>query len=93
MYTVILEAQLRIGGCDSLKEKRHIVKHTITQLRKLFLASVSETGQQDKLDRLQLGVAVACSDMPGAQSMLQSITDWVYENEQFINADVVGEII
>lgn len=88
MYVVCIEANARISGCRSLKDKRSIVSRTMADIRKTFHASVAETAMQDNLDRLCIGVAVACSSMGIAQSIIQAIEDWFYSHPELINPDV-----
>ena len=48
---------LRIPGCRSLKEKRHVVKSLTAGLRSTFNVSVAEVDHQDLWQRTALDVA------------------------------------
>jgi Uncharacterized protein conserved in bacteria len=48
---------LRIPGCASLKEKRHVVKSLTAAIRAKFNVSVAETGHHDLWQRTELAVA------------------------------------
>jgi uncharacterized protein YlxP (DUF503 family) len=50
---------LHLPGCRGLKEKRMIVKSLKTRIRNEFEVSAAEVGDQDLLQRAQLGVAAA----------------------------------
>ena len=49
---------LRIPGCRSLKEKRHVIKGLTGAIRSTFEASVAEVDHQDLWQRAAIGVAV-----------------------------------
>jgi uncharacterized protein YlxP (DUF503 family) len=48
---------LRIPGCTSLKEKRHVVKGLAQGLRQRFNVAVAEVDHQDQWQRTRLGVS------------------------------------
>ena len=49
---------LRIPGCRSLKQKRHVVKGLSEAIRSKFTVSVAEVDHQELWQRTALGVAV-----------------------------------
>lgn len=93
MFVVCIEASARISGCRSLKDKRSLTSRAMTAIRKTFSASVAETALQDSLDRVCLGVALACSDMDIAQRTAQAVEDWFYDHPELINPDVQVNIV
>ena len=64
---------LRIPGCGSLKEKRHVVKTLTTAIRSRFNASVAEADHQDLWQRATLGVSVVATDGYHAKRVLHEI--------------------
>jgi uncharacterized protein YlxP (DUF503 family) len=49
--------ELRIPGCTSLKEKRHVVKGLTSGLRGKFNLAVAEVDHHDQWQRATLGVS------------------------------------
>jgi uncharacterized protein YlxP (DUF503 family) len=48
---------LRIPGCSSLKQKRHVVKSLTSAIRQTFQVSVAEVDHQDLWQRTAIAVA------------------------------------
>jgi uncharacterized protein YlxP (DUF503 family) len=71
---------LHLPGCRGLKEKRMIVKSLKTRIRNEFEVSAAEVGDQDLLQRAQLGVAAAGADQAPLDALLQHILRFVEEN-------------
>ena len=53
---------LRVPGCTSLKEKRHVVKTLIASLRGTFNLAVAEVDHQDLWQRTAIGVSAVASE-------------------------------
>ncbi|HXF57891.1 MAG TPA: DUF503 domain-containing protein [Actinomycetota bacterium] len=53
---------LRIPGCTSLKEKRHVVKTLTASLRQRFNVAVAEVDHHDLWQRATLGVSSVAQD-------------------------------
>jgi uncharacterized protein YlxP (DUF503 family) len=53
--------ELRIPGCTSLKEKRHVVKGLTAGLRGKFNLAVAEVDHHDQWQRATLGVSAVSS--------------------------------
>ena len=62
MLVALERFDLRIPGCTSLKEKRHVVKALTGSLRSKFNVSVSEVDHQDLWQRSQMSVVTVGSD-------------------------------
>jgi uncharacterized protein len=71
---------LHLPGCRGLKEKRMIVKSLKTRIRNEFEVSAAEVGDQDLLQRSQLGVAAIGPDQQPLDAMLQNILRFVENN-------------
>ncbi len=57
MLVAVTRFDLRIPGCGSLKEKRHVVKTLIASLRGKFNVAVAEVDHHDLWQRARLTVA------------------------------------
>jgi uncharacterized protein YlxP (DUF503 family) len=72
--------ELHIDGCNSLKEKRAVVRSLKDRLRGRHNVSIAETDHQDIWQRAELSAAVVSSDRRRAQEMLSRI-DSVVESD------------
>jgi uncharacterized protein YlxP (DUF503 family) len=77
---------LRIPGCRSLKEKRHVVKSLTAGLRAAFNVSVAEVDHHDLWQRAALDVAT----VGGSEYHLRKV---MLEIEKFIEGWVEVELI
>lgn len=77
MHAVALRIELRIRGARSLKEKRHTVKSVTTQLASTFGVAVAEVDDQDKWQKLTLGVAAVSAEAGHLTRMVHSIERWL----------------
>jgi uncharacterized protein YlxP (DUF503 family) len=71
---------LHLPGCRGLKEKRMIVKSLKARIRNELEVSVAEVGDQDLLQRAQLGVAAVGPDQQPLDALLQRILSFVEGN-------------
>jgi len=71
---------LHLPGCRGLKEKRMIVRSLKARIRSEFEVSSAEVGNQDLLQRAQLGVAAVGPDQPPLDALLQRVLTFVQEN-------------
>ena len=71
---------LHLPGCRGLKEKRMIVKSLKSRIRNEFEVSAAEVGDQDVLQRSQLGVAVVGPDQKPLDALLQDVLQFVENN-------------
>jgi len=71
---------LHLPGCRGLKEKRMIVRSLKARIRSEFEVSSAEVGDQDLLQRAQLGVAAVGPDQPPLDALLQRVLTFVQEN-------------
>lgn len=86
MLVILARADLRIPGCRSLKEKRHVVKTLTAAIRSRFEVSVAEVGSQDLWQRAELGLAVVAADAHHARRVVHAI-------ERFIEGSPGVEVI
>ena len=63
--------ELHLFGCQSLKDKRTIVKSLKDRMHNRFNVSVAETAHQDLWQRCELTAAVVTTDRRHAESVLR----------------------
>jgi uncharacterized protein len=63
--------ELHLPACQSLKDKRQILKSLKDRLHQRFNLSAAETDHQDLWQRAELTVAVVSTDRRHAESVLQ----------------------
>ncbi len=63
--------ELHLPGCQSLKDKRTIVKSLKDRMHNSFNVSVAETGHQDLWQRCELTAAVVTTDRRHAENVLR----------------------
>lgn len=73
MLVLLARVDVRIPGCSSLKEKRHVVKGIIAAIRSRYEVSVAEVGAHDLWQRSELGVAVVGADLHQARRVMHGI--------------------
>jgi uncharacterized protein YlxP (DUF503 family) len=64
---------LRIPGCGSLKEKRHVVKTLSNAIRTKFNVAVAEVDYRDLWQRTALGVAAVSGERYHARKVLHEV--------------------
>jgi len=69
--------ELEVFGCQSLKDKRSVVKSLKDRLHDRFNVSVAETGHQELWQRAELTACVVSNQRRQAESVLQSADDLV----------------
>jgi uncharacterized protein YlxP (DUF503 family) len=62
MIVAITTWDLHLPACQSLKEKRSVLKPLTSALRRTLNVSVAETGQQDLWQRAEIACAAVGSD-------------------------------
>ncbi len=62
MMAAMCRFDLRIPGCTSLKEKRHVVKTLTASVRQKFNVAVAEVDHHDLWQRTAIGVAAVATD-------------------------------
>jgi uncharacterized protein YlxP (DUF503 family) len=64
--------ELHLDGCQSLKDKRHVLKSLKDRLHNTFNVSAAETDHHDLWQRAELSVCVVSTDRQHAASVLQA---------------------
>jgi len=87
MLVAVERFDLRIPGCASLKEKRHVVKTLTAAIRSKFNVSVAEIDHHDLWQRTALGVAVVAGEQYHAKRVLHEVEKLV---ERWAEVEVIG---
>lgn len=80
MVIGVCTLELDIGGSNSLKEKRGVIKPIIHRLRKEFNVSVAEVDMNDAHRAAVMGIACVSNDERHAHSQLMSVLNWLESN-------------
>ncbi len=83
---------LYIDGCQSLKDKRQIIKSLKTRIRNNFNVSVIEFGDQDLWQRCKIGIVCGALDRAGADSVLNKVVEFLQREKSVSIIDVEKEI-
>ncbi|NCA98600.1 MAG: DUF503 domain-containing protein [Clostridia bacterium] len=73
MQVAIMQLDLMLYSCHSLKDKRTVTSRLKADLQHRFAVSVAEVAFQDQHSRLGLGLAAAGSDRKTLEKLLQNI--------------------
>jgi uncharacterized protein YlxP (DUF503 family) len=86
MLVGILVVDLYLPNCNSLKEKRSILKRLKDRVRNNFNVSISEIDDQDVWRRAQLGIACISNNGKDANQLLNKVVN-------FIESEAIAEIL
>lgn len=86
MVIGVIKLKLYVPWVHSLKEKRMIVKSLCGKVRNKFNASIAEVEEQDTHQTIVFGLSCITSDTSHADSILDSIIN-------FIEGNTEGEIL
>ncbi len=90
MLVALERFDLRIPGCSSLKEKRHVVKTLTAGIRSKFNVSVAEVDHHDLWQRTALGVSAVAGDAYHARRVMHEVEKFVerWAEVEVIDADL-----
>jgi uncharacterized protein YlxP (DUF503 family) len=77
MLVALARFDLKIPGCRSLKEKRHVVKGLTAALQQTFNVSVAEVDHQELWQRTALGVAVVGGEGHHVRKVMHEVERFV----------------
>jgi uncharacterized protein YlxP (DUF503 family) len=86
MLVALERFDLRIPGCGSLKEKRHVVKALTNGLRKTFPVSVAEVDHHDLWQRTAIAVAAVGAEQFHLRRVMHEVERFV---DRFVEVDVI----
>lgn len=87
-----MEIQLRLEGCNSLKDKRRILRSLTDRLRREFGVAIAEVDDQDLWGNATVGVACVSNDARHAESVLQHVLD-VFDDCPVVAVDAVAKSV
>ena len=79
MFVGAAVVELHLHGCQSLKQKRGIVRSIIGRVRNRFNVAVAEVGGQDKWQISQLGLSATGGDAVVVRRVLDRGTTYIEE--------------
>ncbi|MEX2422150.1 MAG: DUF503 domain-containing protein [Actinomycetota bacterium] len=90
MLVAMERFDLRIPGCGSLKEKRHVVKTLTSGIRSKFNVSVAEVDHHDLWQRTAIAVAAVAGEQYHARRVLHEVEKLVdrWDDVEVIDADI-----
>ena len=77
MLVALERFDLRIPGCGSLKEKRHVVKALVSGIRSKFNVSVAEVDHHDLWQRTTLAVSVVAQEAYHARKVMHEVARFI----------------
>lgn len=80
MKIIVIKVNLRASWVHSIKEKRMVVKSLIKRIQNTFNVSVGEVENQDIHQSIVIGLSGVCVDNKQANSIIDNITNFIYEN-------------
>ena len=86
MLVALERFDLRIPGCRSLKEKRHVVKALTNGLRARFPVSVAEVDHHDLWQRTAIAVAAVGNDQHHLRRVMHEVEKAV---DRWLEIDVI----
>ena len=86
MLVALERFDLRIPGCRSLKQKRHVLKSLTNAIRSIFNVSVAEVDHLDLWQRTAIAVAATGAEQFHVRKVMQQV-------ERFIEAWGEVEVI
>jgi uncharacterized protein len=89
----LLHVALRIPVCNSLKEKRSVVKPCIHHLRRELNLAVAEIGDQDVWRSAVLAMTTVSNDKTVVESTLREAREYLDRRHDLEVVDVNAEIL
>lgn len=87
-----LEIDIRLFSCNSLKDKRRVLKSLIFRIRNNFNVSVAEVGNHTFWQRAKLGIAFLSSDTSYSNKVLDKIMEFLKKEKGIFVIDCKKEI-
>ncbi|MEQ8840907.1 MAG: DUF503 domain-containing protein [Acidimicrobiales bacterium] len=78
MHVLAVEFDLRLPHCQSLKEKRSVLRPVLDGLKNRHPVAVAEVDHQDLWQRAAIGVAVVSASTARAEAMMDEAERFVW---------------
>jgi uncharacterized protein len=90
MWVALERFDLRIPGCGSLKEKRHVVKSLTNGLRSTFNVTVAEVDHLDLWQRSAIAVAAVAGEQFHLRKVMHEVERYVerWREVELIDAEL-----
>ena len=90
MLVALCRFDLRVPGCTSLKEKRHVVKTLSASIRRRFNVAVAEVDHQDLWQRTAIGVSAVSGERHQLTKVMHQVERHVegFPGVEVIDAEV-----
>ena len=82
MFVGICRIELHLPGCQSLKDKRVLLRSLLDRLRKRYNLSVAEVDGQDLWQRCTLGFSNVNSSKGGAERTIAEVIRYVEREDE-----------
>ncbi|HEY1330430.1 MAG TPA: DUF503 domain-containing protein [Actinomycetota bacterium] len=90
MLVALCRLDVRVPGCTSLKEKRHVVKTLTSSLRAKFNVAVAEVDHQDLWQRATFGVSAVAGEGHHLRRVMHEVQRHV---ERFPGVEVIDATV
>ena len=87
MHVLAVVYDLHIPGCQSLKERRSVLRPLLSDLARRFGVSVAETGHTDLWPRAEVGMAVVSGPPGQCRSLADEVDRFIWSIPEI---EVVG---
>jgi uncharacterized protein YlxP (DUF503 family) len=77
MHVGTLMVELYLPGCNSLKQKRSVLKPLLARLHKEFNISAAEVDHNDSHRSALVACAIVSNDAKHVQRVLEKIPSWI----------------
>ena len=81
MVVGLLQLELHLPTCNSLKDKRSILKRLINHLRRTYNVAVAETDHNDVWRSAQIGVVTVFNDLRLVENTLSKVASEVVNTD------------
>ena len=78
MHVLALAIELHLPACQSLKEKRAVLRPVVDGVRNRFPVAVAETAHQDMWQRAEIGVAAVSGSAKIAREIIDDVERFVW---------------
>jgi uncharacterized protein YlxP (DUF503 family) len=92
MFVGLLTVTIYMGGIDSLKAKRSIVKSLVERLKSRFNVSAAEVDKQDIRTAGVIGIAIVSGDSNFLEQCLDTVINFIHNDGRFYVTDIKREI-
>jgi uncharacterized protein YlxP (DUF503 family) len=89
----VLRVELFLGGANSLKEKRRVLKGLIDRIKARFNVSVAEVGEQDTWQRAVVGVSFVSSEQAHVHQVLAAVVRFIDHQGTVVITDYQTELL